>query len=494
VARRDSAERRAPCVTRGWAAGLRRPCAYARKPPLLLGRAQAPLAAGLRAPRPGLANPTARNRHPPRPAAPSRPAQTLCSRCELGYVAKSSGFACYCAPGYYTADPTNVTGSVGFTCQPCGPGAFCPGSRVTAATSATRIPCGANKLTTTSYAQSDLECMVMPGYGWGPGDTSAACDVGTYNPGYNARKCTVRRRKGGGRGPTCREAGAPGPLGRRAGRGLFPRRWDRSNTHIHIHTLAHTHTHTHKQTTTRAHIALARSSPPQPCSGGLTTLGQAAKSSQDCLAGVGLYYLRGKALACARGTYKNLTGNQDCAKCPTGTSTPSNTVAADAATKCSVLLPGYSLAANPVLGVTEAAECPTDTYRAGEAPFNESSPQTNCTPCPNSLVTLPGTTRATTLDACVTPPGYGWSAATNSSAVPNSPAGQATTCPVGQFNPGYSRQPCASCGSGLLTDAAGALNADACYTPAGWGNLKDPATGVYNATICPIGTYGRANK
>jgi hypothetical protein len=349
--------------------------------------------------------------------------KAICTKCDTGYLPKASGRACYCAAGYYTDNSTSVAGSVGFTCKACGPGHYCPGSKITAASSTARFPCGANKLTTTVYAQSELECMVLPGYGWAAGDASAICEAGSYNPGYNARKCS-------------------------------------------------------------------------PCPGGLTTPGQGSNSSQECMAGIGFYYLRGKAVACARGTYKGFIANQDCDKCPTGISTPNDTVSADVKTKCQTLLPGYELQASPVLGDTNATECPPNTYRADEVVFTSGSGQAAipCTPCPNGLVTLPNVTRATSLDACVTPPGWGWSAATAASAVPNSPAGQATICPVGQYNPGYNRQPCASCGTNLLTDAAGATNADACYTPAGWGNIKDAVLATYSATICPVGTYGRPNN
>lgn len=339
--------------------------------------------------------------------------KAICTKCKTGYLPKASGRACYCAAGYYTDNSTSVAGSVGFTCKACGSGAYCPGSKITAASSTARAPCGTNKMTTTIYAQSELECMVNPGYGWAAGNGSAICEAGTYNPGYNARKCT-------------------------------------------------------------------------PCPGGLTTPGQGSNSSQECMAGAGFYYLRGKAVACARGTYKGYIANQDCDKCPTGVSTPNDTVSATAKGQCQVLLPGYEIVAGATLGDTNATECPVNTYRSDEVQIGASA--INCTACPDGLVTLPNTTRATSLDACVTPPGWGW---TNDG---STAAGKATICEVGKYNPGYNRQPCVSCGNGLLTDAAGATNADACYTPAGWGNVKDAATGVFNATICPNGTYGRPNN
>ena len=262
---------------------------------------------------------------------------------------------------------------------------------------------------------SELECTVLPGYGWAPGDASSSCPTGTYNPGFNARKCT-------------------------------------------------------------------------PCPGGLTTAAPLSTTSQECVAGVGFYYLRGKAVACARGTYKNATANRDCDKCPTGVSTPDGLVSADSASKCTVLLPGYAMSASPTLGQTEAFECPPNYFRSGEADFTaDMTSPVLCTRCPNGLVTLPNVTRATTMDACVVPPGYGF--------VPSgsSAAGNASICANGTYNPGYNRQPCIPCGAGILTDAPGAINADACYTPSGWGNVQN-ATSVFTAFVCPIGTYGRPNK
>jgi hypothetical protein len=90
------------------------------------------------------------------PLSTPTPHQAVCQKCETGYLPKASGRACYCAPGFYTTNSTAVAGSVGFTCVACGPGAFCPGSKITAASSTARFPCGANKLTTTVYATSEL--------------------------------------------------------------------------------------------------------------------------------------------------------------------------------------------------------------------------------------------------------------------------------------------------------------------------------------------------
>ena len=247
--------------------------------------------------------------------------------------------------------------------------------------------------------------VVQPGFGWAPGDNSSVCPAGSYNPGYNARKCT-------------------------------------------------------------------------PCPGGLTT------------AGPGFYYLRGKAVACARGTFKTAIANQDCSECPVGMTTPDWTVAAvDRGVMCNVLLPGYALQARPTIGVTNATVCPPDTFRAGEvAGISFASGEIPCTPCGNGLVTLPNVTLATTPDACLAPPGYAYSAAMGTV------AGMAALCPSNTYNSGYNRQPCISCGGGLLTDATGSTNPEACYTPAGWGSALSAETGAHIASVCPVDTYGRPTK
>ena len=113
--------------------------------------------------------------------------------------------------GYYTTNDTRVSGAVGFTCIPCGDGNFCAGAKASAASSATRVPCG--QFTSTSgnqYATSSTQCSERPlsqpaslclsllgwvgpqplhphssapaevvaGYGWGSGNTSTVCPKG----------------------------------------------------------------------------------------------------------------------------------------------------------------------------------------------------------------------------------------------------------------------------------------------------------------------------
>ena len=45
-------------------------------------------------------------------------------------------------------------------------------------------------LTCTPVPLSPLPAVVLPGYGWAPGNSSVICPVGTYNPGYNSRTCS----------------------------------------------------------------------------------------------------------------------------------------------------------------------------------------------------------------------------------------------------------------------------------------------------------------
>lgn len=161
-----------------------------------------------------------------------------------------------CAPGLYW-DQANST----WQCVPCGAGFYCPGARVTQASGAVRLPCGAYKTTTTDYARSDRECVVLPGHGWGPGDESEPCPIGTYNSGYNTRRCTV-------------------------------------------------------------------------CAGGLTTEQERSESVDQCVAPEGSFYLRGRAIACWRGSYKETTGTDGCEPCPEGFTTAEGQVGMTSPDNC----------------------------------------------------------------------------------------------------------------------------------------------------------------
>ncbi len=87
-----------------------------------------------------------------------------------------------CAAGY-------KWNSVASTCDECGSGSFCLGSKSTRQ-SAVPTSCGANKVTTTTTARAARECTAAPGYGWTSSGAAVQCAVGFYNPGYNTRACT----------------------------------------------------------------------------------------------------------------------------------------------------------------------------------------------------------------------------------------------------------------------------------------------------------------
>jgi hypothetical protein len=84
------------------------------------------------------------------------------------------------AAGYYTTNSTSgFVAAVGITCIPCGADAWCPGARASAVSSRVRNPCGAFTSTFgVEYATNVDQCKVLPGYGFGAGDTSSICPQG----------------------------------------------------------------------------------------------------------------------------------------------------------------------------------------------------------------------------------------------------------------------------------------------------------------------------
>jgi hypothetical protein len=145
---------------------------------------------------------------------------------------------------------------------------------------------------------------------------------------------------------------------------------------------------------------------------------------------------------------------------------------------------GYAAAANAELGATNATLCPEDTYRSTELPYDPANGVT-CIACPPGMVTGPGNEGATSLEACLAPPGYGYDPF----------AGNATICPLGWFKEGYNRQPCTLCGLGTITtDAPGATMADECLIPAGHFTTRSADGETLTGAPCPVGTYGRLNS
>jgi len=151
------------------------------------------------------------------------------------------------------------------------------------------------------------------------------------------------------------------------------------------------------------------------------------------------------------------------------------------------LQPGYSADAGVAIGEVNATVCTANTYRSNEVLYDNTT-ATTCVSCPDNMQTLPGVEGATSPDACLAKPGYGWNAA----------QGNATVCDLGFYNPGWNREACVSCStadtnSTITTLEQESTSPDQCYTPAGHGN-KRSATGTLEGFECPKGTYGRSNN
>ena len=262
-------------------------------------------------------------------------------------------------------------------------------------------------------------------------------------------------------------------------------------------------------------------SPCSRCPGGLTTERTRSNSTAACVADLGYYYLRGTAVACALGTYKDFKGNADCTECAEGVTTEFNTVAktapATATVSRRVLLPARtgSVVATPtaptclvcqyltlrtpspalspcaevVMGYAFASGvaslCPANTYNDKQGlTMAAASGTVDCTPCGGNLVTMPNVTGATSSSACVAPPGFGFNPAT----------GTATQCAAGRFNPGYNREACTSCGLGTITSAPGSDADGDCYVPPGHYTAVGADGVTLTGAVCPADTFGRVNS
>jgi hypothetical protein len=138
-----------------------------------------------------------------------------------------------------------------------------------------------------------------------------------------------------------------------------------------------------------------------------------------------------------------------------------------------------------VLGTPQAVAtlCVNNTYRADEVPYSDGA-GISCTPCPTGMETHPDEPAgATSRDACLTPPGYGYV---------NSPM-RAEPCPLGWFSYGWNREPCTSCGIGTMTTSnTGSTSENDCLLPAGHGSEWVNSGGklVLNGFPCRNNTYG----
>ena len=146
-----------------------------------------------------------------------------------------------------------------------------------------------------------------------------------------------------------------------------------------------------------------------------------------------------------------------------------------------VVLPGYSATSALTPGVDAAAACPESSYRAGEADYAGAA--VPCTLCPAGMRMLPNTIAATSEDACLAPPGFGY----------DEVARRAAICGLGSFNPGWNREACVACGGGSIsTDDVGSTSADDCVLPPGHGTAR-AGDGSLSGGACPANTYGRGN-
>jgi hypothetical protein len=79
-------------------------------------------------------------------------------------------------------------------------------------------------------------------------------------------------------------------------------------------------------------------------------------------------------------------------------------------------------------------------------------------------------TGAVSADACFVPSGFGT---------------DINTCCLHMFF-------CLQCGDGLLTDGTGAVSADACYVPAGYGVVRAEGSDTVSAVMCVQNMFGRS--
>ena len=416
---------------------------------------------------------------PPCPLPPGRyqfykgtVTRAICTKAETGYIVAAAGRACWCAPGYYYINTT--------ACGVCGANSYCPGSKSTMA-SATRTSCGSNMVTSGNYAMSVKECVTSPGYGWAASGATI-CPSGTYNPGYNTRACSKcpagLTTTSTGKTSTQDCVAPPGYYYLRGAavacaQGTF--KVAAGNADCTKCPLGFTT----QPGTVAAKLASActcewgRGARVSAQQGGRLCSPQHNSLSADmpglaplpCLVGAELEPHYAQAV---------------CPHLPASRAPPLPThhpFRAD-------LLPGYGAASGATLGTTDAVACVADKYRNGTVLYSTGA-ATNCIDCNTGMKTLEGVTGATSSDACLVPPGYGWVAVSQT----------ATICAVGSYNPGWNRQTCSSCdgSTGTITTAAqGSNSSDDCVIPAGNG-ARSLGGGAFTGFACPADTYGRPN-
>ena len=90
-------------------------------------------------------------------------------------------------------------------------------------------------------------------------------------------------------------------------------------------------------------------------------------------------------------------------------------LSARAANLSTDVLPGWNASAAESALLAVVAKCAANSYRSTTSFYRGSA--VACSSCAAGMATLPGVLGATSSDACLTPPGYGWQASTRDAAV-----------------------------------------------------------------------------
>lgn len=444
--------------------------------------------------------------------------KAVCLGCEAGYVVKQKGRKCWCGPGYYlNADSGN--------CEKCGYSAFCPGAKATQASGAARTECGQHKNTTTQYAVSAMECVVDPGYGWADGDAAEECPIGTYNPGFNTRRCT--RCSGG---LTTNGTGSISSMACWAPPGYYYQRgaaepcskgtykedignddclscpdgfttelgkiaktshqdckyvlpgWSAPAAAM-LGTTAGSLCPVNTYRSGEAVYDSAAGTNCTQCPEGLQTQEEGGTSVDACLVppGYGWNVSSATAYPCPLGYFNDGWNKEPCTRCGLGSFTTEN-MTSKSSDYC--MIPAGHRTVRSADGLTLTGEaCPIGTY--GDETPTYGLVDTECITCLEHMTT--NTTGSVSSSACFTLPGYGYA------------GGEVLMCGYGYYSYGFTRDGCAFCGDGHNTTVNGSLSvaptvgADseidcviaAGYTTDGSGGVKPCLRGYYKDGLGP---------
>ena len=178
------------------------------------------------------------------------------------------------------------------------------------------------------------------------------------------------------------------------------------------------------------------------CPEGTTTAQGGASALAECLAKPGYGYSAGTISACPVGTYKFALGSFECASCGTGLAT--NSTASTSYNDCYIPTGWGATVVSYEPFLLAANRCLTGTYGAAAPVYGPRSTAYACAKCPlymttndtNPVVQNDAALLAAVVNAspgaCLTAPGYGYNATTNT----------AYECPSGFNSTGYTRDPC----------------------------------------------------